>query len=76
MYQRPWKYKATTGRGALGNLPVVARARSPQASFTFKATIGRTWLLYTVDVSESVSRALGASAEREKRVDRDIRRGR
>jgi hypothetical protein len=37
----------------------VAKARSPQASFTFKVTIGRTWLLYTVDVPERVSRALG-----------------
>jgi hypothetical protein len=28
-------------------------------SFTFKAKIGRTWMLYTVDVPERVSRALG-----------------
>jgi hypothetical protein len=28
-------------------------------SFTFKATIGRTWVLYTVDVPARVSRALG-----------------
>jgi hypothetical protein len=29
-------------------------------SFTFQAEIGRTWMLYTVDVPERVSRALGA----------------
>jgi hypothetical protein len=29
-------------------------------SFRFTATIGRTWLLYTVDVPERVSRALGS----------------
>src|SRR6185312_6206252 len=28
-------------------------------SFTFKATIGRTWVLYTVDVPDEVSRAIG-----------------
>jgi hypothetical protein len=28
-------------------------------SFTFKATIGRTWILYTVVVPDRVSRALG-----------------
>ena len=31
----------------------------PRESFTFKATIGRTWVLYTVDVPARVSRALG-----------------
>jgi Bacteriocin-protection, YdeI or OmpD-Associated/Domain of unknown function (DUF1905) len=31
----------------------------PRESFTFKATIGRTWVLYTVDVPGRVSRALG-----------------
>lgn len=29
--------------------------------FSFKATIGRTWLLYTVDVPERVSRAIGGT---------------
>jgi hypothetical protein len=29
-------------------------------SFTFQAKIGRTWMLYTVEVPERVSRALGA----------------
>jgi len=37
----------------------VSRATSAPDSFTFKATIGRTWLLYTVDVPERVSRSLG-----------------
>jgi hypothetical protein len=32
-------------------------------SATFKATIGRTWVLYTVDVPERVSRALGATGK-------------
>ena len=32
-------------------------------SFTFKATIGRTWILYTVDVPERISRALGAKGK-------------
>jgi hypothetical protein len=32
-------------------------------SFTFKATIGRTWILYTVDVPMRVSRALGAKGK-------------
>ena len=37
------------------------RERKPQArSHTFKATIGRTWVLYTVEVPAHVSRALGA----------------
>ncbi len=31
-----------------------------QKAFTFKATIGKTWVLYTVDVPAEVSRALGA----------------
>jgi hypothetical protein len=38
----------------------VATAKSSPRSFTFKATIGRTWLLYTVDVPERVSRAFGS----------------
>jgi hypothetical protein len=33
------------------------------ASFTFRATIGRTWLLYTVDVPRRVSKALGAKGK-------------
>lgn len=33
------------------------------ATFTFKATIGRTWMLYTVDVPARVSRALGAEGK-------------
>ncbi len=37
----------------------MARAKPSAASFTFHATIGRTWVLYTVDVPERVSRALG-----------------
>jgi hypothetical protein len=32
-------------------------------SFRFKATIGRTWVLYTVDVPLRVSRALGAKGK-------------
>ncbi len=36
------------------------RSKPSAASFEFRATIGRTWLLYTVDVPERVSRALGA----------------
>jgi hypothetical protein len=32
---------------------------APPGSFTFKATIGRTWLVYTVDVPEHVSAGLG-----------------
>ena len=32
-------------------------------SVTFTATIGRTWVLYTVDVPERVSRALGATGK-------------
>jgi hypothetical protein len=32
-------------------------------SFTFKATIGRTWILYTVDVPQRISRALGAKGK-------------
>jgi hypothetical protein len=32
-------------------------------SFTFKATIGRTWVLYTVDVPDRVSRALGGTGK-------------
>ena len=37
----------------------MARAKPPPISFTFSATIGRTWVLYTVDVPGRVSRALG-----------------
>jgi hypothetical protein len=33
---------------------------APAKSYRFKATIGRTWVLYAVDVPERVSRALGA----------------
>jgi hypothetical protein len=32
-------------------------------TFTFKATIGRTWILYTVDVPMRISRALGAKGK-------------
>jgi hypothetical protein len=32
-------------------------------SATFKATIGRTWVLYTVDVPERVARAIGAKGK-------------
>lgn len=42
-----------------GILSVVGKTSSPRVSVTFKATIGRTWLLYTVDVPQRVSRALG-----------------
>lgn len=41
------------------NLSGVGKTESPHASFTFKATLGRTWRLYTVDVPQRVSRALG-----------------
>jgi hypothetical protein len=41
----------------------VGRAKSATASVTFKATIGRTWLLYTVDVPPRVSRALGGTGK-------------
>jgi hypothetical protein len=34
-------------------------AAKKQESFTFKATIGKTWVLYTVDVPANVSRAIG-----------------
>jgi hypothetical protein len=37
----------------------MARTRS----YRFKATIGRTWLLYTVDVPERVSRAMKAEGK-------------
>jgi hypothetical protein len=43
------------------NVPTRHRKRAP--SHTFEATIGRTWILYTVDVPEPVSRALGASGK-------------
>jgi Domain of unknown function (DUF1905)/Bacteriocin-protection, YdeI or OmpD-Associated len=46
-----------------GELPVVGKAKSPQASFTFTATVGRTWRLYSVDVPRSVSRALGGAGK-------------
>jgi hypothetical protein len=39
-------------------MPTRDKRRAPQAH-TFKATIGRTWVLYTVDVPLRVSRALG-----------------
>ncbi len=38
----------------------MSRAKPSDAPLTFQATIGRTWVLYTVDVPERVSRALGA----------------
>jgi hypothetical protein len=41
----------------------VKRATSAQKSFRFTATIGRTWLLYTLDVPARVSRALGATGK-------------
>ncbi len=40
----------------------MSRAK-PGPTFKFVATIGRTWLLYTVDVPERVSRALGAAGK-------------
>jgi hypothetical protein len=40
----------------------VSRSKTPE-TFTFKATIGRTWLLYTVDVPSNVSRALGGKGK-------------
>jgi hypothetical protein len=40
----------------------VKRAKAPGVH-TFKATIGRTWMLYTVDVPLPVSRALGAKGK-------------
>jgi hypothetical protein len=43
---------------------VPRRAQSPDPnSHTFKATIGRTWILYTVDVPKRVSHALGANGK-------------
>ena len=36
--------------------------QSPE-SFSFKAPMGRTWLLYTVDVPQRVSRALGGEGK-------------
>jgi hypothetical protein len=32
-------------------------------SFTFKATVGKTWVLYTADVPEKIGRALGAEGK-------------
>jgi hypothetical protein len=43
------------------NVPTRQRRRAP--SHTFEAIIGRTWILYTVDVPERVSRALGAGGK-------------
>lgn len=43
-------------------MPSRQRKSEPQPQ-TFKAIIGRTWVLYTVDVPERVSRALGASGQ-------------
>lgn len=37
--------------------------KSEPGSHTFKATIGRTWVLYTVDVPERVSLALGGAGQ-------------
>ena len=39
------------------------RAKSDPASFRFKATLGRTWILYTVDVPDDVSRKLAAKGK-------------
>jgi hypothetical protein len=39
------------------------RAKPAGTSFKFVATIGRTWVLYTVDVPERVSRALGGAGK-------------
>jgi hypothetical protein len=41
----------------------VKRSKRPAASVKFTATIGRTWVLYTVDVPERVSLALGATGK-------------
>lgn len=41
----------------------VARSTSSPATFTFKAIIGRTWILYTVDVPPRVSAALGGTGK-------------
>jgi hypothetical protein len=43
---------------SVANVPPRQRRQEAQ-SHEFKATIGRTWILYTVDVPERVSRALG-----------------
>jgi hypothetical protein len=45
------------------SLVPVKRPKATRTSFTFKATIGRTWLLYTVDVPDRVSRALGEAGK-------------
>jgi hypothetical protein len=39
------------------------QAKQAARSFKFVATIGRTWLLYTVDVPERVSRALDGTGK-------------
>ncbi|MGH7294756.1 MAG: YdeI/OmpD-associated family protein [Polyangiaceae bacterium] len=39
------------------------RSKPSPERLSFKATIGRTWLLYTVDVPGRVSRALGAEGK-------------
>ncbi len=39
------------------------KRKSESQSHTFEATIGRTWVLYTVDVPDRVSRALGATGQ-------------
>ena len=36
---------------------------APATSYRFRATIGRTWLLYTVDVPERISRAMKAEGK-------------
>jgi hypothetical protein len=41
----------------------VKPSKPPATSFKFTAMIGRTWLLYTVDVPERVSRALGSTGK-------------
>jgi hypothetical protein len=41
----------------------VKRSKPSATSFKFTATIGRTWLLYTVNVPERVSRALGSTGK-------------
>jgi hypothetical protein len=45
------------------SLRLVNRSKSSTTSFQFKATLGRTWLLYTVDVPQRVSRALGGAGK-------------
>ena len=47
--------------GGAGSIPPVKRSKP--SSFKFAATLGRTWLLYTVDVPERIGNALGGTGK-------------